>query len=148
VRFVLDTSVIIAGIRSEYGASRYLVEAALRKDFALLLSVPLALEYESVAMREHHVAAGSAHAFDIETLLLALLDVSLQVELQAYIGPPSPDSADTHVLSLAVHGEADAVVTHNVRHFRRPCLELGVGLYKPDEAVVLLRRLNVHDDAG
>jgi predicted nucleic acid-binding protein len=44
MRLVLDTSIVISAIRSDVGASRFLVSAALQRSFELLLSVPLALE--------------------------------------------------------------------------------------------------------
>ena len=63
VRFVLDTDVIVASLRSDRGASRQLLLAALQRDFELLLSVPLILEYEAVLTRaEHLVACGLTRA--------------------------------------------------------------------------------------
>jgi predicted nucleic acid-binding protein len=44
VKAVLDTAVIVAAVRSDAGASRQLLIDALAGRFALLLSVPLALE--------------------------------------------------------------------------------------------------------
>jgi predicted nucleic acid-binding protein len=46
--YVLDTDVIVAALRSDRGASRQLLMAALNQQFELLLSVPLILEYEAV----------------------------------------------------------------------------------------------------
>jgi predicted nucleic acid-binding protein len=54
---VLDTAVIVAAMRSDAGASRKLVLAALDRRFELLLSVPLALEYEAVLKRPEQIAA-------------------------------------------------------------------------------------------
>jgi uncharacterized protein with PIN domain len=48
---VLDAAVILAATRSEAGASRQLVMAALGNRFELLLSVLLVLEYEAVLKR-------------------------------------------------------------------------------------------------
>ena len=48
VSYVLDTDVIVAALRSDRGASRQLLLAALNREFELLLSVPLMLEYEAV----------------------------------------------------------------------------------------------------
>jgi predicted nucleic acid-binding protein len=57
IAYVLDTDVIVAALRSSTGASRQLLLAALRHQFALLLSVPLFLEYEAVLTRPEHLAA-------------------------------------------------------------------------------------------
>jgi predicted nucleic acid-binding protein len=52
---VLDTNVVIAGTRSDQGASFQLLLAALERRFTLLLSVPLCLEYEAVLTRRAHL---------------------------------------------------------------------------------------------
>jgi predicted nucleic acid-binding protein len=44
LRFVLDTDVLVAALRSRDGASWQLVERALKREFTFLLSVPLILE--------------------------------------------------------------------------------------------------------
>jgi len=54
--FVLDTDVMVAALRSDRGASRQLLLAALDRQFELLLSVPLILEYEAVLTRPEHLA--------------------------------------------------------------------------------------------
>ena len=51
MRLVLDTDVIVAGLRSDRGASRQLLKFAFEQRFILLASVPLMLEYEAVLTR-------------------------------------------------------------------------------------------------
>ena len=48
---------MVAALRSDRGASRQLLLAALDRRFELLLSVPLILEYEAVLNRLEHLAA-------------------------------------------------------------------------------------------
>ena len=47
MRFVVDTNVVVAGLRSPTGATAALIDRALRQEFTMLLSVPLVLEYEA-----------------------------------------------------------------------------------------------------
>jgi predicted nucleic acid-binding protein len=54
---VLDTTVLVAALRSDAGASRKLVMAALDRRLVLLLSVPLMIEYEAVLSRPEHLHA-------------------------------------------------------------------------------------------
>jgi predicted nucleic acid-binding protein len=54
--YVLDTAVIVAALPSDTGASRELLEAARARNFELVLSVPLLLEYEAVLTRPEHAA--------------------------------------------------------------------------------------------
>ena len=79
VGFVLDTAVIIAATRSDAGASRQLVLAALDKRFELLFSVPLALEYEAVLKRPEQIAASGRTVQEIDKLLAALIAVAKPV---------------------------------------------------------------------
>jgi hypothetical protein len=48
MRLVLDIDVMAAAIRSDTGASRRLLVGALRRQYTLVLSVPLAIEHEAV----------------------------------------------------------------------------------------------------
>jgi putative PIN family toxin of toxin-antitoxin system len=126
MRFVLDTSVIIAAVRSSSGASSILLSAALERRFELLVSVPLVLEYEAVLTRPEQMFASKLVPSGIEQLLLALLHVAVKVELGEYLGPTSSDPGDNHLLSLAASGRADAIVTHNIRHVMAASRTLGV----------------------
>src|ERR1700674_5032873 len=59
VRIVLDTDAVIAAMRSPAGASAAIIRAVRERQATLLLSVPLAIEYEAVCRRpEHRVEAG------------------------------------------------------------------------------------------
>jgi len=48
------------------------------------------------------------------------------------------DPADELVLQAAVNGRAQAIVTHNVRHFQLAARKLGVQVIRPGE---LLERM-------
>lgn|SRR2546422_7602059 len=50
-RTVLEPDVLVAAVRSDRGASRVLLTAALDRRYAVLASVPLMLQYESVLTR-------------------------------------------------------------------------------------------------
>jgi predicted nucleic acid-binding protein len=57
MRLVLDTDVLVAAFRSERGASRELLIAALDERLVLLASTALWLEYEAVLTRPLHLRA-------------------------------------------------------------------------------------------
>ena len=52
---VLDTNVIVAGMRSPGGASAELLRRARRGVFIPLAIVALAIEYQDVCLRDEHV---------------------------------------------------------------------------------------------
>jgi len=104
------------------------------------MSAPLGFEYESVLKRPQHLVFSNSSEAEVDNLVGSLLRVAIHVELGPYFGPYSVDRDDNHVLSLAKHGQADGIVTHNTRHFAAPAAILGVNLYSAGDALHLLRR--------
>src|SRR6266478_5297921 len=80
--YVLDTDVMFAALRSDRGASRQLLLAALNQQFELLLSVPLILEYEAVLTRPQHLAACGLSSAEIGRVLDDLAAVARPVGLR------------------------------------------------------------------
>jgi putative PIN family toxin of toxin-antitoxin system len=115
--FVLDTDVVVAALRSDRGASRQLLLAALNRRFELLLSVPLILEYEAVLTRPHHLAACGLSAAQVGRVLDDLTAVARPVRLAFRWRPRLSDADDDMVLETAMNGNADAIVTFNQRDF-------------------------------
>ena len=139
-RFVLDTDVLVAALRSHAGASRRLLEAARARRFILLLSVPLMLEYESVLTRPEHLAACGASREDVTAVLDELALVGEAVELTIRLRPMLQDANDEMVLETAINGGADAIVTFNERDFRRVPARLALRVLRPGEALRQLAR--------
>jgi putative PIN family toxin of toxin-antitoxin system len=134
-RIVLDTDVLVAAVRSERGASRVLLTAALARRYPMLASVPLMLEYESVLTRSEHLAAAGISAADVEILLDAIALVVVPIRISFLWRPVLSDSGDDLVLETAVNGQADAVVTFNRRHFEPAAARFGLEILPPADAV-------------
>lgn len=83
----------------------------------MLLSVPLALQYEAVLTRPEHLAASSASIEQITALLDALCAVCAPVEISFLWRPVLRDTDDEMVLEVAVNGRADRLLTFNERDF-------------------------------
>ncbi|MFQ5506668.1 MAG: putative toxin-antitoxin system toxin component, PIN family [Planctomycetota bacterium] len=115
LRIVLDTNVLIAGLRSRRGASYRLLRLLGRRRFVTVLSVPLALEYESAAKRQSR-SLGLRHS-DIDGILDYLCRVSERRQIFYLWRPFLRDSGDDMVLELAVEADAEFIVTYNVRDF-------------------------------
>lgn len=131
MRVALDTDVLVAALRSDQGASRQLVMAALDRRFVMLVSVPLMLEYEAVLTREEHLAAAGITANDVDTVLDALAAVVEPVRLSFLWRPRLKDAADEMVLETAANGMADRLVTFNLKHLGEAALEFGVRALRP-----------------
>jgi len=134
MRLILDTSILIAAIRSDAGASRRLLTAALEGRFTLLASVPLMIEYQAVMTRPEHLDASGLSATDVGVLLDAVAAVAEPVKLAFLWRPAVRDPDDDMVLEAAVNGQADAIVTFNVRDFRESAGRFGVRVLMPGQA--------------
>ena len=138
MRAILDTSVMVAAIRSDAGASRQLLVAGLEGRLTLAVSVPLMIEYQAVMTRLEHLTASRLSAEDVEALLDAVAAVAEPVRLAFLWRPAVPDPDDDMVLEAAVNGQADAIVTFNVRDFGNAAERFGTEVLAPGKA---LRRL-------
>ncbi len=55
--------------------------------------------------------------------------------------PLSQDANDDMVLDVAINGDADAIVTGNVKHFREPSRRFQLNMLTPAELLENFRRL-------
>lgn len=134
MRLVLDTDVLVAALRSDRGASRQLLIGALDHEFAVLVSVPLMLEYEAVLTRPEHLDASGLTSGDVNEILDALAKALIPVHLRFLWRPRLKDPGDEMVLETAVNGGADRLVTFNVRHLAAGALEFGIRALLPRDA--------------
>ncbi len=134
MRLVLDTDVVVAALRSDRGASRQLLLSALDRRIELLVSVPLMVEYEAVLTRTEHLDASGLTAAQMNEILDAVAKVAVPVHLRFLWRPRLKDPADEMVLETAVNGEADGLVTFNVRHLAEAAREFGIRVMRPRDA--------------
>jgi putative PIN family toxin of toxin-antitoxin system len=135
-RVVLDTSVLVAAMRSRRGASFELVARLGKGSFEVAVSVPLVLEYESALLR--HLAASPLTEDDVRALIDYVCVVAIQQEVFFLWRPFLRDPSDDLVLELAVAAGCDAVVTHNVRDFQG-AEKLGIQIITPGRFLQQMR---------
>ena len=131
LRVVLDTSVLVAGLRSRRGASNALLTRDTNEKIKPLATTALLLEYEEVLLRaEHRLATGMSEA-DVAGFLASLASASEGVEVHFHWRPQLGDPADEMVLEAAINGRADALVTHNVSDFAGAAGRFGLRVVTP-----------------
>jgi putative PIN family toxin of toxin-antitoxin system len=141
MRLVLDTDVVLSGLRSTIGASRVLLRAVEARVVTPLVSVATVIEYEAVLKRPENLRATGLAPDDVDRFLDALIARASHVTTWFQQRPSIRDPDDELFVELAVNGRAEAIVTFNRRDFTAtdlPFDHLGIAVLSPGEA---LRRL-------
>src|ERR1700727_2368879 len=113
-RVVVDTSVSVAGLRSQLAASNSILTLVAERQLVPLVTTALFLEYEDVLNRpEQRLATGMAKQ-DIVGFLAALASSAEPVDVHFMWRPQLADPANELVLEAAVNGRGSAIVTHKI----------------------------------
>lgn len=132
LQLVLDTNVLVTGLRSKRGASFQLIRLIAENRFGLNVSVAVGLEYKDVLKRPGMVPA-SERETDI------FLDYMLASSALRQFVPslrPSLRDPDERILELAVQCGA-VIVTHNTRDFDGAA-RFGIEVRTPSEVLRIL----------
>jgi putative PIN family toxin of toxin-antitoxin system len=134
-RVVLDTSVLVAALRSRQAASAALIGLVAHRILTPLVTTTLLLEYDDVLKRPEQLLAMGKTSDWIEGFLSALAAGSEAVEIHYRWRPRTRDPSDEMVLEAAINGRASALITHNVRDFGDAGSEFGVPVLRPADAL-------------
>lgn len=139
MRVVLDTFVLVAGLRSQLGTSNQVLTAVAEQRIKPLVTTTVFLEYEAVLLRAEQRLATGMNEADVEGFLRAMAAAAESVEISFRWRPQLRDPADELILEAAVNGHAKAIVTHNVTDFEPVSLRFGVPVLTPAQ---LLKELS------
>jgi len=132
--------VIVAAMRSPRGASAAILREVRRETVELLLSVPLAMEYEAVCLRpEHQMAAGLSER-EVHIFVDAVIAMAQPIKIHFLWRPQLRDPSDEMVLETAVNGRADLLVTFNERDYGTVPSRFGIEVMTPRRAVERIRK--------
>ena len=139
LRVVLDSSVVVAGLRSRLGASNRLLELVAEQRVIPLVTTALFLEYEEVLKRpEQRLVTGMSEE-DVAGFLAAFASAAEPVDVHFLWRPLLADPDDELVLECAVNGRAEGIVTHNTKDFAQAFRELHMAIMTP---ATLLKRID------
>ncbi len=127
---VLDTNVLVSGLRSRRGASNRLLGLVGKGLFEINLSVALVLEYEAVLKRlvtELPYSLG-----EIDEFMAYLCEVGQPRRIYYHWRPMLSDANDEFVLELAVAAQCQYLVTFNRAHYRG-AEQFGIHVVTPRE---------------
>ena len=115
INVVIDTNVIVAALKSRRGASYKLLISLTTGVYRPNISVPLFLEYESVAKRTGLVIGLNDQ--DINDILDYILCQSSIRQIFYLWRPFLKDPLDDLVLEVAVESQSEYIVTFNKKDF-------------------------------
>lgn len=133
MKIVLDTSVLVAAMRSKAGASYVLLASLPSDDYQICLSVTLYMEWQDVLSRSEHIPPTQTAA-DARQFLRYLASIAHLQDIHFLWRPFLRDPADDMVLELAVAAGARYIVTHNMRDFER-AISLGIQSITPGDFI-------------
>ena len=136
----MDTDAVVAAMRSPAGASAAIIRAVRQRQVTLLLSVPLAIEYEAVCRRSEHREASGLSGRQVRSFWMPSSQWQSPCRTHFLWRPQLRDPNDEMVLEAAVNGRADALVTFNVRDYGTAAAQFGVDVLIPREAIARIKR--------
>jgi putative PIN family toxin of toxin-antitoxin system len=136
-RAVVDTNVLVAGLRSRRGSSFRLLQLVGDPRWCPCLSVPVALEYEDVLKREFMRTFISG--MEVDLLLDYFFSVADLVAVPFRLRPSLRDPDDDRILELAVRATA-TIITYNVGDFAGAA-DHGIPVVPPREFLLQIGEL-------
>jgi putative PIN family toxin of toxin-antitoxin system len=139
-RIVLDTSIVVAALRTRSGAANAVLRLVANRHLVILATPPLFLEYEDVLKRPEQRLAHGLATEAIDEFLAELAALVEPVEIHFQWRPQVKDPSDEMVLEAAINGEADALVTYNVADFASAGDRLRIPIVRPADLLKKVRR--------
>ena len=115
VEVVMDTNVLVSGLRSTQGASHKILQYVASGRLGIALSVPLVVEYEAAIKRQ--CLGDPISIEDLDAVVDSLCTIGRHVHVYFLWRPLLSDPSDDMVLELAVAAKVKWILTHNVRDF-------------------------------
>jgi uncharacterized protein len=124
IRIVIDTNVLVGAlVGQERSANRKLLELCLKGEFKPLISYTLFSEYEDLINRASILELCKRSPEEINILFDGFLSVCELVKIYYLWRPNLIDEDDNYLVELAVAGNAEILITHNLKNFNRSQLK-------------------------
>ncbi len=132
-KIVIDTNVIVAATRNNFGPSFALLGHVRAGSVMACCTPALFLEYEDVLKRPDKLAASGLLVDDVDAILTEFATLLVPVATHYQWRPQLRDPADEMVLEAAVNASAQAIVTYNLKDFS-PADQFGLLVLNPQQA--------------
>lgn len=143
MRYVFDTNIWVAALRSRRGASFLLLKAIRERLIVGAVSEALFLEYVQVLQRDENLREFRMTSEEVDVILGVLADVCQPVPIYFKWRPQLNDPDDEMVLECAINAQAQAIVTFNIQDFLPAAQSFGIEVIQPG---ILIQSLNLREN--
>ncbi len=140
MRYVFDTCVLVAGLRSRRGASFVILQAIGNGLLRGVASTTLLLEYQDVLKRDANLEQFWAKPDEVDIILGMLASRLEPIQINFSWRPQLTDPDDEMVLECSVNAQSATIVTFNVRDFLPEASQFQIEVIQPG---TLLQRCNL-----
>lgn len=118
IRIVVDTNVFIGAILGPKGPCRELLRRCFEGKYQPLMGNTLFCEYEEILARADILTRCPIDLDDIQVLLNSFMHICEWTSIYFLWRPNLKDEKDNHLIELAVAGNAELLITRNIKDFR------------------------------
>lgn len=115
IRIVIDTNIFLAAVLQPEKTCRSLLRLVLEGKFQALMGEALFHEYEDILARDALFIKCPISTTERDDLFDAFLTCCNWVTIYYRWRPNLRDEADNHLVELAVAGQAEFIITRNIR---------------------------------
>ncbi|RUT01259.1 PIN domain-containing protein [Dulcicalothrix desertica PCC 7102] len=130
IQIVVDTNVLLSGLRSKRGASYKLLTILEDERWQLNISTALVLEYEEILKREKDQLTLTFE--EIDDFTDGICSLANLCDIFYLWRPTSRDPDDDFLIDLAVEASADFIITYNQKDLQAASL-FGIKVVTPNE---------------
>ena len=134
-QIVIDTDVILAGLRSNKGASYQLLTILNDRRFQINVSATLVFEYEEILKREQQQI--SLNNEDIDNIINGICHLANHHEIFYMWRPLAKDEDDDFLIDLALKCQASFIISYNQRDLN-PVEKFGISVVTPKQFLQIL----------
>lgn len=138
-QIVLDTNILISGLRSSRGASYKLLTILNDQRWQLNISTTLIFEYEEILNREKKLLTLSDE--DINNLIEGICSIANKRRIFYLWRPTARDPNDDFIIDLAVESEADFIISYNQQDLK-PAEQFGIRVVSPKEFLQIVGEIS------
>ena len=118
INIIIDTSVLISALIGSQGPGREILRRCLTGKYTPLISNALFQEYEDVSKRKQILDICPLTQKEIEELLHAFYSTCHWIPIYYLWRPNIIDEADNFLIELALAGNANQIITNNIRDLK------------------------------